>query len=60
MDIIKSWLNDLRDEIEEMSEDEIEIENADKTVDMVKKFIDFNKQKKRRTMTKSINSRSNS
>ena len=53
-------MNDLRDEIEEMSEDEIEIENADKTVDMVKKFIDFNKQKKRRTMTKSINSRSNS
>ena len=42
-DIFKSRLNDLRDKIEEMSEDDIETEKANKIVDIVETFLDFNK-----------------
>ena len=42
-DIFKSGLNDLRDKIEEMSEDDIETEKANKIVDIVETFLDFNK-----------------
>ena len=42
--MIKSGLSDLKDEIEKMSEDEIEIEKPYKIVDIVKKILEFNKQ----------------
>ena len=42
--MIKSGLSDLKDEIEKMSEDEIEIEKPYKIVDIVKKILQFNRQ----------------
>ena len=42
--MIKSGLSDLKDEIKEMSEDEIKIEKPDKIVDLVKKILEFNEQ----------------
>ena len=41
VDVIKSWLSDLKDEIKEMSEDEIKNEKPDK---IEKKILDFNKK----------------
>ena len=42
--IVKSGLNDLKNEIKKMSEDEIIIEKPNKIVDIVEKFLEFNKQ----------------
>ena len=42
--MIKSGLSDLKDEIEKMSKDEIEIEKPYKIVDIVKKILQFNRQ----------------
>ena len=41
---IKARLSDLKNEIKEMSDDEIEIEKPDKIVDIFEKFLEFNKQ----------------
>ena len=41
---IKAGLSDLKNEIKEMSDDEIEIEKPDKIVDIFEKFLEFNKQ----------------
>ena len=42
--MIKSWLSDLEDEIEKMPNDEIKTEKAYKTVDIVRKILEFNRQ----------------
>ena len=41
---IKSGLSDLRDEIKEMSENEIKIIKTDKMVDIIENIIEFNRQ----------------
>ena len=43
VNVIKSGLNDLKDEIEKMSEDEIEIEKPYKMMDIVEKNLHFNR-----------------
>ena len=44
VNMIKSGLSDLKDEIKEMSEDETKIEKPDKIVDLVEKILEFNEQ----------------
>ena len=44
MNVIKGRLSDLKDEIEKMSEDEIEIEKPYEIVDIFEKILEFNKQ----------------
>ena len=45
MSAINSGLQDLKEEIKEMSEEERKIEEPDKTVKIVKEILKFNKQK---------------
>ena len=47
INVIKSGLSDLKDEIKEMSEDEIENEKLDKILEIVEKILDFNKKIKK-------------
>ena len=42
--MIESGSSDIKNEIKEMSDDEIEIEKPDKIVDIFEKFLEFNKQ----------------
>ena len=42
--VIKSGLNDLKNEIKKMSEDEIKIEKPYEIVDIVEEILEFNKQ----------------
>ena len=42
VDVIKSGLNDLKDEIKEMSKEEIENEKPDKILKIVKEILNFN------------------
>ena len=42
VNVIKSRLSDLKDEIKEMSEDEEEIEKPDKILKIVEEILDFN------------------
>ena len=42
VNVIKSRLSDLKDEIKEMSEDEKEIEKPDKILKIVEEILDFN------------------
>ena len=42
--LIKSGLHDLKNEIKEMSEEEIEIEKPDKILRIVEEILDFNKK----------------
>ena len=44
LNVIKSGLSDLKDEIKEMSEDEIKIEKPHKTVDTVEKILEFDRR----------------
>ena len=44
VNIIKSRLNDLKSEIERVSEDEIKIEKPYEIVDIVGKILEFNRQ----------------
>ena len=44
VNLIKSGLSDLKDEIKEMSEDEKKIEKADKIVEIVEEILKFNEQ----------------
>ena len=44
VNVIKSGLNDLKNEIENMSEEEKEIEKPSEIVDIVEKMLEFNKQ----------------
>ena len=47
INVIKSGLSDLKDEIKEMSEDETENEKLDKILEIVEKILDFNKKIKK-------------
>ena len=42
VNVIKSGLSDLKDEIKKMSEDEKEIEKPDKILKIVEEILDFN------------------
>ena len=42
--VIKNGLSDLKNEIKKMSENEIEIEKPDKTVDIIEEVLQFNRQ----------------
>ena len=42
--MVKSGLSGLKNEIEKISDDEIEIEKPDKIVDIVEKILEFNRQ----------------
>ena len=44
MSVINSGIRDLKDENEEMSEDEKEIEKPDKILEIAKEILKFNKQ----------------
>ena len=44
VNVIKSGLSDLQNEIEDMSEEEKEIEQPSEIVDVVKKILELNKQ----------------
>ena len=44
VNVIKSGLSDLKDEIKKMSEDEKEIEKPDKILKFFEKILDFDKQ----------------
>ena len=44
VNMIKSGLSDLKDEVEKMSENEKRIEQPDRVVDIVEKILDFNNQ----------------
>ena len=44
VNIIKSGLSDLKNEIKKMSEDEIKIEKTCKIVDIVEKILEFNEK----------------
>ena len=56
--LIKSGLHDLKNEIKEMSEEEIEIEKPDKILRIVDEILDFNKKIIRRCI-KNTNTKSN-
>ena len=43
-ELIKSGLKDIKDEIKEMSESEIEMERSNKMVDLVQEILEFNRQ----------------
>ena len=59
VNIIKSGLSDLKSEIERMSEDEIKIEKPYEIVDIAEKILEFNRQKPRKTRTKTTYTKSN-
>ena len=44
INVIKSELSDLKNEIEEISEDGIQIKQPDKIVDIVERILEFNRQ----------------
>ena len=44
VNVIKSGWSDLKDEIEKMSENEIELEKPNKMVDIVERILEFNRQ----------------
>ena len=44
VNVIKSRLSDLENEIEKMSEDEKKIEKPDEILDVVKKTVEFNEK----------------
>ena len=44
INLMKSGLKDLKEEIKEMSENEIEIEKPDIMVNIVEKILEFNRQ----------------
>ena len=44
VNVIKSWLSDLKNEIENISEEEKEIEKPNEIVNIVEEILEFNKQ----------------
>ena len=48
VDLIKSRLNDLKRETEEMSKDEIKVDKKDKIVDIAEKILECNNQNQER------------
>ena len=59
VNIIKSELSDLKNETENMSEEEKEIEKPNEIVNIVEEILEFNKQKQEGKRTKNTNTRSN-
>ena len=57
--MIKSALNDLKNEIKKMSEDEKETEQPNKIVNLVKTILEFNNQNQERKRVENTNTRSN-
>ena len=55
--LIKSGLHDLKNEIKEMSEEEIEIEKPDKILRIVEEILDFNKKNTIRRCIKNTNTK---
>ena len=55
LSVMISGLNDLKDEIEQMSEDQINIERPDKMVDIVEKILEFNRKNQEGQKYKNIN-----
>ena len=45
--MIKDGLNDLKEETNYMSKEEKELQNIDKSTDIVEEILDFNKKKKK-------------
>ena len=43
VNVIKTGLSDLQNEIKEMSDDELKIETPDKIVDIFEKILEFNR-----------------
>ena len=43
VNVIKTGLSDLQNEIKEISDDELKIETPDKIVDIVEKILEFNR-----------------
>ena len=54
VNVIKSGLHDLKNEIEEMSKEEIEIEKPDKILKIVEKILNFNKKIQKETGAKGL------
>ena len=52
-------MNDLKNEIKEMSEDEKETEQQNKIVNLVKTILEFNNQNQERKRVENTNTRSN-
>ena len=52
VNVIKSGLSDLKNEIGNMDEEEKEIEKPNEIVNIVEEILEFNKQKTRRKRTK--------
>ena len=59
INVIKSGLTDLKNETENMSEEEKEIEKPNEIVNIVEEILEFNKQKQEGKRTKNTNTRSN-
>ena len=59
VNVIKSGLTDLKNETENMSEEEKEIEKPNEIVNIVEEILEFNKQKQEGKRTKNTNTRSN-
>ena len=59
VNVIKSGLSDLKNETENMSEEEKEIEKPNEIVNIVEEILEFNKQKQEGKRTKNTNTRSN-
>ena len=62
VNIIRSGLSNLKNEIKKMSEDEIKVEKPCKIVDIVEKILEFNEKnpKPTRTSLKNFNTKPNS
>ena len=59
VNVIKSGLTDLKNETENMSEEEKEIEKPNEIVNIVEEILEFNKQKQEGKRIKNTNTRSN-
>ena len=59
VNVIKSGLTDLKNETENMSEEEKEIKKPNEIVNIVEEILEFNKQKQEGKRTKNTNTRSN-
>ena len=59
VNVIHSRLKDLKKQITNMSEENKEIENPDKIIDIVEEIIVYNKKNSIKTRTKDFNTRPN-
>ena len=59
VNVIKSGLSDVKNEIENMGKKEKEIEKPNEIVDIVEKILEFNDRTPKRTKIKNFNTKSN-